>query len=499
MAIIGYEEIINAGTASALPAFALLITEANISEGASSDFWTDVDVDGHYIRIATANDGSGRLPFEVVVFDKGTKTFLIWLRTSLGTSANTLYITLDDSLSAFPGVDDVLGRNAVWADELTVLHFEDTGNSTGGGGVTLLNGATLVGGSMDFSGGSEGSSATDRATLPIILAGQTAARMSLVCEFDNSSAWAAVFTQSSTGLAPFSWGVWRRGDNNEIHVAIATTDGLASFYSSGASVTVGGPYQIDVDYDGSNVRIYIDGVLRGSAALTGALLDTGTNTAYFGVKINNYNPMNGRILDFSFSDNLSRSADWIAAANDNRTDPAIFFAGQGYTAAGTEESLDIGEAGHGLSSDISGFLQFQDIVISDVHHPLFSEGGTFSVAGSLSVNGAFQAQGTDIVSLAQFLTLKGAGAGHVLLSSLAGLSPGNVLDPGQDIIFLTSMTAGFVHFQDILPGDLLHEMMCAQVVLNSGDLIPPENRFLSPSRRSRSMTPTTSRTFQPRT
>lgn len=330
MALLGYEEIVNSGVNSTLNGFLSIITQDNISAGAASQFWSHVDNDGYYIRVATANDGSGNLPFYVFEFDKGAKTFAIAVLTDLTTSSNTRYITLDDSLSSFPAVGAAGGRNACFANFISFFHPATSGGTdlTGsgrdmsvGGSPTTTTGlfstaARFNGIDQNYVSNSADQNTEDEITLGALF------------QFPSSS---PVGDGSNTGIAS----IYADG-SNRIEITEGGSDqrfninSWSPYFYSYVFWTELTWYNIAFASDVNTPRTASyrttaaakkeQAVARGQAAAKMRLASSGDATGYQEVDIEVV-----YIYDGAYSDDLYD--EWKA----NVQDPASFFTGQGYT------------------------------------------------------------------------------------------------------------------------------------------------------------------------
>src|ERR1041385_7321571 len=115
-----------------------------------------------------------------------------------------------------------------------------------------------------------------------------------------------------------------------------------------ADVADGAWHQVVGSYDGSNVRLYVDGAQVGSTASSGNLTVDASALALFGDGVSSYY-LNGSLDEVRVS--LStRSADWIAAQFNNHNSPSTFYSVSGATAGGGPASGQV----HWLVSDQLG-------------------------------------------------------------------------------------------------------------------------------------------------
>lgn len=350
MAIIGYETVANAGVGSTLSDFPVLLTEANLDDGASSQFWTDVDTDGYRIRIATANDGTGRIPMEVAYFDKSAKKFQIWSKpSSMTTGTNTIYITLDDSLSSFDAVGDTNGRNAVWNNVYEFMSHDLVTDSTGNyTGVFTVTGAVQAtdplgrpNGAYDFDGVDDkivvalggrnpmsGLSLGDEVSIGAWMANQSV---------DNYRRAFHVVGDSGAGSVQLG----ANGYNLNKYFFTTTANGSTTTPRVQGTSDAAGTWEkitgVDTDYQngsGSGEIIYINAAADSSSnAASAAAHGSATASIILGCRNDNTNFYNG-ILSHCWFAKSGFTAHWVAAEYANQSSPATFFVPQGYTSVG---------------------------------------------------------------------------------------------------------------------------------------------------------------------
>ncbi|MCD5401961.1 LamG domain-containing protein [candidate division NPL-UPA2 bacterium] len=110
---------------------------------------------------------------------------------------------------------------------------------------------------------------------------------------------------------------------------VYTNLGGKKLYTPINSITTNTWHHAVATWDGSTVRIYIDGTERASALL-GSLFTAG-DRVYFGIRKGTDLPFNGIIDEVRIS-NTARSGDWIKTSFNNQNDPATFYT------VGTQES-----------------------------------------------------------------------------------------------------------------------------------------------------------------
>lgn len=120
--------------------FHVMLTAANV-DASIFDSVTGAQTDGGDIRLTLNADGTGDLPCELAFWDKAASRMTLWttLSTINNTTNTTFHIWWQSKGAALsqPAVGAALGRNAVWAGEWAVYHFDELSgdfiDSTGNG------------------------------------------------------------------------------------------------------------------------------------------------------------------------------------------------------------------------------------------------------------------------------------------------------------------------------------------------------------------------------
>lgn len=316
--------------------FPVLLTEANLDEGASSAFWTAVDTNGYRIRIATANDGTGRIPMEVVTFDKSAKTMQIRAKpSSMTTGTNTIYITLDSSLGSFDAVDATNGSENVWNSTYkSVLHMEQdpsgsapqildsTANDTHWTTNGSMTGGDLV--SAKFGNGLDFDGTDDYLSIPAGMLSGSYTQLYISFWINMSS-------------VTKQWIVTKNA-LNDFGIACFDTNGVMRVYSgSNFERWIGntgdfttGLNKFDCVYDeavGGYWTIYKNGSALTPSSNNADAIVKGSSATYIGLF--DGTARLASILDEFIIAETAPSADWIAAEYANQSDPATFFVPQG--------------------------------------------------------------------------------------------------------------------------------------------------------------------------
>lgn len=125
--------IASSAVSSNLTDFPVLVQLGDLS----SKFWAKVKDDGGDIRVKNSSDVI--IPHDLVAIDKANKRGILFLKTSLSSSANTtIYITCGDPSLSELSASDTNGRNAVWSDYHRVYVFNENLDRTGNGSAMTL-------------------------------------------------------------------------------------------------------------------------------------------------------------------------------------------------------------------------------------------------------------------------------------------------------------------------------------------------------------------------
>jgi len=129
-------------------------------------FWGNVENTGGDLRLTSNQDGTGRLPLELVSIDTTTRTLVLWYRLFEDfDGVGNVYLWFGKVGETQPAITDPFGRNAVWSDYLLVWHGQDiagaivdsSGNQSNAsvtGSVSNAAGAFGYGQSFAFDGSS---------------------------------------------------------------------------------------------------------------------------------------------------------------------------------------------------------------------------------------------------------------------------------------------------------------------------------------------------------
>ncbi len=290
--------------------------------------------DGSDIRF-TAADGTTALDHEIERFDPGTGALQAWVRVpSLSSSTDTtLYL-----LFGAPNAPDQQSIRSTWAVGSTaVWHLARNPNgsapeiddSTIGNHDGLTEGSMTsadlvpgrIGNGLDFDG------VDDRARIrPIDLNGRTALSMSAWIRVDALTGDAAILTRRGGGTTWFDLAVTGAGAAS----ATIDTTGTGSATTTGGTIGVGAWHHVGAVWNGTVLRLYVDGAQVDEQPATGVLSST-SDTITLGRAADGSAAFDG-VIDEVRLDTVARSAAWLEAAHANGANPAAFASAGGVQA-----------------------------------------------------------------------------------------------------------------------------------------------------------------------
>jgi len=237
-----------------------LITEASFTTNAL-DIFSNSDNGGGDIRASSDIDGLNQLPIQVVEWDTSGQTGQIFVKTSVNDSTQVpVYIWVGNSGEVQPATTDPFGRNATWDDSIFVHNLYGPTDSTGNEVVLDTEGS---GTEIDNSWGGPATRAA-RYRLQDTTAVKKVGPLTLSC-WSNT-------TNSGT--------IYGVRDNSNISYQLFRNLGIGTDLQIVGSdlVTRAIPntplsqwIRLDVTIDGTDLNIYVDGVLELTA--TGAFND----------------------------------------------------------------------------------------------------------------------------------------------------------------------------------------------------------------------------------
>ena len=113
--------------------FPVLLKEADFPTGAKDGGANSIANGGGDLVAYTSSAKTTQLPIEVVTFVAGgTPDIEVYVKIPTAATSNTIFIEADAVQTSQPAVTATYGRNAVWADYESVVHFTESGSGTSG-------------------------------------------------------------------------------------------------------------------------------------------------------------------------------------------------------------------------------------------------------------------------------------------------------------------------------------------------------------------------------
>ncbi len=299
--------------------FPLLVS---ISDGSLA---VQAQPDGSDIRFVAA-DGTTPLDHEIERFDPGTGTLQAWVRIPvLSSSVDTTIYLLFGAADA-PDQQDVrntwaqaaaaawhLGRNpagtAPQIDDSTVNNLDGLSQGAMTAGDLV---AGRVGQGLDFDGADDWASVA-----PVDFGGRGALTMAAWVRADSVAADSGVVTKRGAATW-FDLSVAAGGTAS----ATVNTSGDGEVTVSGGTVTTGTWHHLAATWNGTVIRLYVDGVEVAQQPAAG-LLPASTDAMAIGAAPGGADPFDG-VIDEVRLVTAVRSPDWLAAEVANHADPASF-------------------------------------------------------------------------------------------------------------------------------------------------------------------------------
>lgn len=317
--------------ASTLSNFPVYLDLSTLPSGAVGEMNSDCGD----IRV-TKSDGTTELAREVVSCDIGAETGeLHFLADTISSSSDTsFYIYYNNSGATDYTVSSTYGAENVWSDYVAVYHLNEdpvtgapqyidvsgNGNSGSAGNMETADSVTgKLGKAANFDGSPE------RITIPD------------ATDFDwNSSltlsAWALTDTWSTDGTISAKNGgstseplLWADEGVDDFTFALKLSSGFVNTSVGGSytSRSTGQWYHTVGTYDGSSVKMYVNGVANYSASHSGTVTRTSSGVG-IGGEHSGTRYLDGRVDEVRYT-TLSRNEAWVDAEYVNQSSPLTFY------------------------------------------------------------------------------------------------------------------------------------------------------------------------------
>ena len=310
-----------------------------------ADFHNNVNqTDARDLRVTKA-DGVTELPREVVFYNNSTDTGELHVKytgTLSSSSPTDIYLYYGNSGASDYATTDTFGRNNVWTNSYAaVYHLGETGNGTtdeykdsfgtndgtGGNGVSSDTPTTTSGqldGAQDFDGISDFIQSADDATLDIssnITVSAWIYSDAAQDQFDK------IVVKNKNTYYPFQLDFNGAADD-KVHFTLSDSTQDRAI-GSDADIATTNWTQVTGTYDGSTMRLYVDGVAQAATYNASFTIETNNNPLLIGGRVGQF--FNGRIDEVRIS-STARDSGWITTEYNNHNSPSTF-----YSSFGTQE------------------------------------------------------------------------------------------------------------------------------------------------------------------
>lgn len=276
--------------------------------------------------------GLNQLDHEIETYNATTGVVNFWVKIpTLATAADTIIYIHYGNSSITTSQEDKAG---VWGSSFAlVTHLEDgitvTGADSTGNNHTPLIGSNVPavtgqidGGSSHFSGDVDNT--LRYAEISDSLSPTTAVTLSLWFKRQGVSTNQIVVNKGDGATNPGSSYEFAFNTSNQLRFEI--NDGSAwktATYSTAISDTTIW-HLAHGTFDGSDVKIYTEGVLRTTTAFSGSI-NNSTSSLFYGLASNGTLRYVGHLDEVRVATGVARSADWIATEFNNQSSPGTFF------------------------------------------------------------------------------------------------------------------------------------------------------------------------------
>ena len=297
-----------------------------------SDLSNHAQNDGDDITFILYSDTT-KLNHEIEFFDSITGKLVAWVNVPLLSSSTDTKIWMYYGNSACGSQENIEGTwnsNYVMVQHLNEPSgtlFDSTSNSNDGtnSGATFTS-SSKIDGAYDFDGTNDH---IDVGTFDVTNSGLT---MSIWFNADSfqerlvTSGLRLISKATGPMTSDHYWMLAVADCGNKIRYRLKTeTQVTSNLIVDNGGLNINTWYNVVGTYDGSYMRIYIDGVELGNKSQTGAVAIDDTVSVWIGSNPpNDYRPWDG-ILDEVRVSNVARDNNWISTSYKNQNNPDTFF------------------------------------------------------------------------------------------------------------------------------------------------------------------------------
>jgi RHS repeat-associated protein len=289
------------------------------------------NANGYDILFTSDASGTDPLPFEQESYNAATGAMIYWVQIPAvsHTTNTTFYLFYGNSTIT----TDQTNKTGVWDPNYAAVWHLPNGaslnanDSTSNANNGTISSATATTGQIDgagsFSGYWQYVDAGDGSSLQIT--GNTITIDAWINTLESSpSAYERILVKEiPSNSSPYlSYGFYRNGSTNQVTFGISSGGTLYSVVSA-HSLSMGLWTHVVGTYDGSNLRIYFNGVLDNTAAASGNI-NTSTQDVVIGADTAaGMEFFNGKVDEVRISNSV-RSSDWITTEYNNQKYPLAF-------------------------------------------------------------------------------------------------------------------------------------------------------------------------------
>lgn len=300
-----------------------------------ASFWAAVANGGGDIRVYK-DDGTTELAREVVKCDTATELGELHIKYAgtLSSSIDTVIIIDVDGARSDYATTDTYGRNNVWSGHNIVQHLESTGDNSTGGANPSVNTVAYTDGNIG-----EGATQTDGSargfdfatsfsitSAPVVHSAwfksvanfnQDNGGMSLVVYTRPSSPYYSCYLQMIMGSLS--------GDRGKIRFYLRNTSSVSVLCDSPLQYNDGQWHLARGVYNGSTLKLYVDGVLVQTASASGSLQASGKTTTGTNWDEAAANVWVGEYDEVRSQNSFEVSADYASTEYNNQNSPSTFY------------------------------------------------------------------------------------------------------------------------------------------------------------------------------
>lgn len=317
-----------------------VVLSSKVHTGIPAGFWSKVKSDGADIRV-TQSDGETEVAREIAHIDTGEEEVEIHFKaTGLATGSDTdFYIYYNNASATEPAPDAANGRESVWTAWDFALHLSESAGSE----------ATDSAGNHNF---------TYKETLP----NQTDGKLGKAQNINNDKYYAETAADSNfQNIDSFSIACWVKslgdGDNrifahwnfgdsdgksftlgqrmndSKREIILSCRQGGTSYLAQGGELTNNVWHRVFATYDGSIMRLYVDGIQVATNSSISGTLDNRTGKFYIFNGATSLNPGVARLAiighqeEYQYKKGTPFSANYISTEYNNQSNANFWTVG----------------------------------------------------------------------------------------------------------------------------------------------------------------------------